>query len=280
MFNTLNSHAGHGKQDSKSCGTVGLVKESIENRLLNNEFIRLMKLYGKTIYDCTIDYPNSKSDCLNKIVSKCNSHKVDLDVSHHINDGRNDNVGDGKIGGVEVWVYSKNSAAYEPAKRICENLSKLGFTNRGVKFSTEYTVLAKTKSSAMIIEYFFDDDKDDYSIYKKLGYKVIAKAVVEAILNKKINEGKVAETNKNHKNCVLYGNNVDKVGAEIIQWDKEDCIIKHIDNHLKWEGSNLFIVGGPAETKMKQLNNGENYSVIKGNDRFDTIRKCLEFINR
>lgn len=282
MFNTLNSHAGHGKQDSKSCGTVGLVKESVENRFLNNEFIRLMKLYGKTIYDCTIDYPNSKSDCLNKIVSKCNSHKVDLDVSHHINDGRNDNVGDGKIGGVEVWVYSKNSAAYEPAKRICENLSKLGFTNRGVKFSTEYAVLAKTKSPAMIIEYFFDDDKDDHNLYKKLGYKVIAKAVVEAILNKTINDTKppATENTKHYKNCVLYGNDIDKVAAEVIGWAKEDCIVKHVDNHVKWEATNLFTVGGPATEAMQKLNNGEKFGIIKGDNRYDTVRKCLEFVGK
>lgn len=280
MFNTLNSHAGHGKQDSKSCGTVGLVKESVENRLLNNEFIRLMKLYGKTIYDCTIDYPNSKSDCLNKIVSKCNSHKVDLDISHHINDGRNDNVGDGKIGGVEVWVYSKNSDAYEPAKRICENLSKLGFTNRGVKFSTEYAVLAKTKSPAMIIEYFFDDDKDDYTLYKKLGYKVIAKAVVEAILNKKIIEEKTIESNKHYTNCVLYGNDADRVGAEIISWYKDDCIFKHVKDHVKWEATNLFVVGGDAEKAMKVLNNGEIYGTVLGEDRAETIRRCLEFVGK
>lgn len=83
-----------------------------------------------------------------------------------------------------------------------------------------------------------------------------------------------------YKNCVLYGNDIDKVAAEVIGWAKDDCIVKHIDNHIKWEGSNLFIVGGSAEKKMNDLNNGENYSVIKGEDRYDTIKKCLSFIGK
>lgn len=275
----FNNNAGHGKQDSKSCGAYSIVKESVENRLFAQEVDRLLKLNDHTVNNCTVDYPNSKQDCLDKIVALCNKNKVDLNISHHLNSGRNDKVGDGSIGGVEVYVYSKSNKSYEIAVRICKALEKLGFKNRGVKVDPDLYFLRKTKDDALLIEYFFVDDKDDCNLYNKLGYKVIAKAVVEAILNKSIIDGKPAEFNK-HTNCVLYGNDVDRVGAEIIGWAKEDCIVKHVDNHVKWEATNLFTVGGPATEAMQKLNNGEKFGIIKGDNRYDTVRKCLEFAGK
>lgn len=189
-----NNNAGHGKQDSKSCGASKIVKESVEDRLLAQEVDRLLKLYNHTVYNCTVDYPNSKQDCLDKIIALCNKNKVDLNISHHLNSGRNDSNGDGSIGGVEVWVYSKNSAAYEIALRICKELEKLGFKNRGVKIDPKLQFLKKTKDEALLIEYFFVDDKDDCNLYNRLGYKALAKAVVQGILNKTINDSSDSNT--------------------------------------------------------------------------------------
>lgn len=183
-----NNNAGHGKQDSKSCGAVKIVKESVENRLLAQEVERLLKLYNHTVYNCTVDYPNSQQDCLDKIIALCNKNKVDLNISHHLNSGRNDSNGDGSIGGVEVWVYSKNSASYEIALRICKELEKSGFKNRGVKIDPKLQFLKRTKDESLLIEYFFVDDKDDCNLYNRLGYKALAKAVVQGILNKTIND--------------------------------------------------------------------------------------------
>ena len=183
-----NNNAGHGKQDSKSCGAGKIVKESIEDRLLAQEVDRLLKLYKHTVYNCTVDYPNSQQDCLDKIISLCNKNRVDLNISHHLNSGRNDVNGDGSIGGVEVWVYSENSKAYEIAVRICKELENLGFKNRGVKIDPKLQFLNRTKDEALLIEYFFVDDKDDCNLYNRLGYKVLAKAVVQGILNKKLND--------------------------------------------------------------------------------------------
>lgn len=182
----INNSCGHGKQDSKSCGANGVVKESVENRILSNEFATVVKGQGAIVNDCTVDYPASKQDCLDKIIAMCNKNIVDIDISHHLNSGRNDYNGDGSIGGVEVWVYSKNSPAYDIALRICNEMEKLGFRNRGVKVDPGYQFLKRTKNQALIIEYFFVDDKDDCNLYHKLGYTAVAKAVAEAVLNKKI----------------------------------------------------------------------------------------------
>lgn len=181
-----NVHAGHGKQDSKSCGAYNLLYESVENRLIKDELIRLLKVENQTVYDCTVDYPTSQSDCINKIVALCNKHAVDLDVSIHFNSGRNNTSGDGKIGGVEVFIY--DDSARKEAERICNKLASLGFTNRGVKVNKNLGVLARTNAPALLIEVCFVDDRDDYNLYKKLGYKTISKAIAEGILNKTIGE--------------------------------------------------------------------------------------------
>jgi N-acetylmuramoyl-L-alanine amidase CwlA len=85
---------------------------------------------------------------------------------------------------------------------------------------------------------------------------------------------------KKYKNCILYGNDVDKIGAEIIRWEKEDCIVKNIKDHIAWEGENLFVIGGPAKSELDKMNTKEKYTQIIGSDRYETIRKCLENIGK
>lgn len=180
----LNIHAGHGKQDSKSCGAEGLIKESIEDRKVKDEVIKILRSKGHAVYDTTVDYPSSKGDCVNKIVSKCNENSVDLDVSIHFNSGANDEKGNGKTTGVEVLVYNTTTSAYKYAERVCASVAKLGFSNRGVKLRTNLAVL-KTKNPNMLVECCFVDDKDDINKYN---YKTMAKSIVEGILNESIIE--------------------------------------------------------------------------------------------
>ncbi len=177
-----NIHAGHGKQDSKSAGSSLLIKESIENRIVKDEVIRLLNAEKHTTYDTTVDYPSSQNDCLNKIVKLCNKHKTDLDISIHFNSAANDANGNGKTTGVECWVYDTNTKAKPYAERICKSISELGFTNRGVKYSKQFAVL-KTNNPCLIIECCFVDDKDDVNLYDA---KKMAKAIVEGILNKSV----------------------------------------------------------------------------------------------
>ena len=179
----FNVHAGHGKQDSKSCGAIGLIKESVENRLVKDEVIRLLKAEGHTVYDCTVDYPTSASDCVNKQVANCNKNTVDLDISIHFNAGRKDATGDNKTGGVEVLVANTTGTKQNYAKRVCTSIAKLGYNNRGVKVTTSLGYLNKVKNQCILIECCFVDDKDDIKLYN---YKTMAKAIVEGILDKTI----------------------------------------------------------------------------------------------
>lgn len=179
---TYNVHAGHCPQGHGASGAVGILQESVEDRIVKNEVIRLLRAEGHTVYDCTCDENTTKQGCLNKIVAKCNQHSVDLDISIHLNSGRNDYGGDGSTGGVEVWNY--DTGTQEISNRICEAIAtELGIHNRGTKYDKDLFVLANTKSKALLVECCFVDDKDDA---KAWDVKRCAEAIAEGILNKKI----------------------------------------------------------------------------------------------
>ncbi|MGX4599857.1 peptidoglycan recognition protein family protein [Faecalimicrobium sp. JNUCC 81] len=102
----------------------------------------------------------------------------------------------------------------------------------------------------------------------------------QEFINRVDKELKSMTQTKKYKNCILYGNDIDKVAAEILSWSKEDCIVKNVKNHIPWEGYNLFVVGGPAKIELEKMKTEEKYTTIAGNDRYDTVRKCLEFIEK
>ena len=175
----INVSAGHNPDGKVACGAVGLIKESTEARKVSNEVIRLLKAKGHTVYNCTCNNGTNQSNVLTKIVSKCNQHKVDLDISIHFNAGASDKKGNGKTTGTEVLVYSENSKAKPYAERTAKAIAKIGFKNRGVKIRDNLYFLHRTNSPAMLIECCFVDDKDDVKLYD---YKKMAEAIVKGIL--------------------------------------------------------------------------------------------------
>lgn len=171
----FNIHGGH---SLKCRGASGLLDEVNEDRAVKNKVIELLRNEGHTVYDCTDDNGKDQNSNLKAIVSKCNDHKVDLDVSIHLNAGGGT--------GTEVYIYSDNSKAKDEATRIAEKISNtLGIRNRGVKTSTKLYVLRKTNSPALLVECCFVDNAIDKM---KWSADKCAKAIVEGILNKSVNE--------------------------------------------------------------------------------------------
>jgi N-acetylmuramoyl-L-alanine amidase len=156
---TYNVHGGH---SLKCRGVSDLLDEVTEDRAVKNKLIELLRANGDTVYDCTDDYSTTQSANLSSIVSKCNAHNVDLDISIHLNSARNDRVGDGKCGGVEVYGY--DDRIYGTAYRIAESIANtlgIGFHGAPVKYNKELYVLRKTRAKAILIECCFVDDRDD-----------------------------------------------------------------------------------------------------------------------
>lgn len=170
----VNVHGGH---SLKCRGASGLLDEVNEDRAVKNKVIELLRANGHTVYDCTDDVGATQNANLKNIVNKCNSHKVDLDVSIHLNAGGGT--------GTEVYVYSDNSKAKEYAQRIVNNISNsLGIRNRGVKTKTNLYVLRKTKSPSLLIECCFVDNATDKA---KWSVDKCAKAIVEGVLDVTVN---------------------------------------------------------------------------------------------
>ena len=152
----------HGGHSLKCRGVSDLLDEVTEDRAVKNKLIELLRANGNTVYDCTDDYSTTQSANLSSIVSKCNAHNVDLDISIHLNSARNDRVGDGKCGGVEVYGY--DDRIYGTAYRIAESIANtlgIGFHGAPVKYNKGLYVLRKTRAKAILIECCFVDDRDD-----------------------------------------------------------------------------------------------------------------------
>lgn len=167
-----NVHAGH---NAKVPGANGLFSEVVEDRKVKGAVISKLRVLGHTVYDCTDDEGTTQSKNLANIVTKCNQHDVDLDISIHFNSSN------GIGNGVEVLQYSDKTQ--EVAQNICNAIAELGFKNRGVKQRTDLYVLRKTKSPAILIECCFCDSYVDANIYN---YETMADTIVKGITNQQV----------------------------------------------------------------------------------------------
>ena len=226
----INVHAGHTKQNGNAPGASGIVHESVEDRKIKEEVIRILRERGHTVYDCTSEGDSARNN-LYRIVEKCNAHKVDLDVSIHLN------CYNGQGHGTETLIYSSGSKAKTAAKRINKNIVKLGYTDRGVKIRSDLYVLHRTYAPALLVETFFCDNKGDCARYKKVGYKGIAKAIADGITKKSVKQ-KI-------KDKVTKKNSIGKSNEEIA---------KEVING-KW--------GNGAERKRRLKAAGYNYSAVQ-----------------
>lgn len=258
--------AGH-TLTGKGTGAVGYINESKENRVLAKKVVAYLKMAGHEVDYYEI---NESNDYLQKQVSFANAKNYDLVVQIHFNANK---ITTAPIG--TETLYSSNRG--KPWAEKVTNSLGLIYKQRGSKLRTDLYWLNKTNAPAILIETCFVDSKYDTSKYNS-NKDYTAKLIAEGIHGKSIEEK--PSTNKKYKNCILYGNEVDRVGAEILSWSKEDCIVKHVKDHTPWEGDNLFVVGGPAKTELDKMKTKERYTAIIGNNRYDTVRKCLDFTGR
>lgn len=175
-------HAGHNPKGKIACGASDYIDESKEARIIVKKVVRLLKKNGIKAYDCTVNNGTSQTDVLRKICEKCNAKSRDIDISIHFNSAAHQRILDGETMGTEVWVRDTSSVKGDLGKRVCNQISKIGFRNRGVKTTSGLWFLNKTTKPALLIEVCFVSDPDDAALYKK-NKDNVAKAIVQAILN-------------------------------------------------------------------------------------------------
>ncbi|MCD3204576.1 cell wall-binding protein [Clostridium botulinum C] len=170
-------------------GARGLIDETTEDRKVKDATINYLRKQGHEVLDVTPGNVDKNVD-LNYGVSKANDWGADLFISIHFNNAYNSY--DGALG-TETWTNTNNSTAKTIASRITNNLTSLGFKNRGIKDGLTIQRLYEirnTKMSAIIIEVCFVESKEDVRIYNKIGYDSIGRAISEAISNKTISNSK------------------------------------------------------------------------------------------
>lgn len=155
-------------------GAVGCFSESEHTRLVGRMLMQLLVAAGVTVIDCTIDQANSREEYLAAAVALANRQDLDWFVSIHFN-ASVDHMGNG----VEVYTYEGRQ--YSDAVRVCNEIAKLGFVDRGVKAGTGLYVIQKTKAKSMLIECCFCDNEQDVNTYMARHWTAIAKAIYRGI---------------------------------------------------------------------------------------------------
>ncbi len=170
----FNVHAGHNPAGKIACGAVDILDESAENRKVKKYLIDFLRKQGHTVYDCTCDNGANQLDVLHRIVAKCNAHKVDCDVSIHLNSGGGH--------GTECEIYGTGGNAEKYAKKIQSAIIKrTGYTDRGVKVRRDLYVLHHTNAPAVLVECCFVDSASDA---KRWSPKQMAAAICEGLTGK------------------------------------------------------------------------------------------------
>lgn len=166
-------NCGHTKSGA-GYGAVGLIKESEHTRLVGYALMDKFRNANVEVVDCTIDSANTQNEYLAAAVALANRQDLDWFVSIHFNASAA-HTGQG----VEVYTYKGRQ--YDDALEVCQNISQLGFKNRGVKSGSGLYVVKHTKAKAMLIEVCFCDNESDVALYNKVGYDAIAQAIFNAL---------------------------------------------------------------------------------------------------
>lgn len=173
----ISVHAGHAPAGGLGCGVVGLLDESVENRILSDKLIKLLNLHNEIrCYDCTYEKPGKPADILVYLAQQINKLGCAINLSIHLNASK-----DATGNGCECWCYSPNSDSVPLAEYISKQISQdLNIKNRGVKFSTKLAVLRNTSFPTIIVECCFVDNRNDTS---KWNAATCAQAIHVAIID-------------------------------------------------------------------------------------------------
>lgn len=142
--------------------------ESIETRKIAYELMKQLADTGHEVIPAVFDRHENN---LKAAVDLATEKNADLFLSIHLNGG----------GGHGTEVYTWKGQRLIRAEKIVNNLSALGFANRGIKNGSSLYVIRNTKCEAILIEVCFVGSEIDFSLYNTHGYEKLARAIAKAL---------------------------------------------------------------------------------------------------
>ena len=153
-------------------GAAGVSKS--ENQLImevGNKVIKKLRNLGHQVIECKPRSATSSGHALRQRTYTANAAGVDRFVSIHFN------AFNGQAHGAEVLYISE--AGRKLAQPVQDEIVKLGFTNRGLKYRNNLHVLKATNAPAILIECCFCDNWIDMQRYNP---EKMANAIVKGLV--------------------------------------------------------------------------------------------------
>ena len=247
----IGGRSGHNPLATGACGIVDETTEDRKIFLSSKSYLEKLN----TFIDCYHGNMSGVNTELMWGINKANANNVDLFYSVHLNKAYNNY--DGSIG-AEIWLHPLAIlGTRNKANAILNNLNKLGFINRGIKYSSELAELNSTNMEAMIIECFFCEATGDVNLYKKVGANALGFTIANSIDSrvKKNNEVKV-----DMKTIVLYFGDMD-ANAAIYVAQKNKCpMMKKNDFDVSGlKAEKIIQIGGrPGSIRYDSLKDAGN----------------------
>ncbi|MBW4631743.1 MAG: N-acetylmuramoyl-L-alanine amidase [Iphinoe sp. HA4291-MV1] len=151
-------------------GAKGIKFEDNLNLDVGNKVIAKLKALGHQVVPCKPTKADTVEDSLAKRCATANSANVDIFVSIHFN------IFNAQANGTEVYAMSE--IGKKIAKSVLDEITKLGFSNRGIKDGSKLFVIKHTIMPAILIESCFIDSQKDMNLYNA---EAIANAIVKGL---------------------------------------------------------------------------------------------------
>ena len=170
----ISINAGHTKSGPGYGAVYKGFRESELTREVVKALIPKLKQRGHVVHDSTVDAAASQSAYLQKVRQLADASGAELFISIHCNASATRQ-------GYGVECFTWQGAKVPQAAKICAEMAKLGFRNRGVKDGSGFYVVRNTKAVAILVELFFLDNYTDRKLYLELGAEKIAEAIARAV---------------------------------------------------------------------------------------------------